>query len=88
MLVMFGDNDAMLLLAITDADLKTLASKRTLEYIDPPHAPQLVKNIVLFHGKDKAEVIALIRESGVQVTEAQFDIYRKGERTDRPRKVN
>lgn len=88
MLVMFADNDATLLLAITDADLGTLAERHTLEYINPPHDAQLVKNIVVFHGKDKAEVIALIREAGVKVTEAQFDVFRKGERTDRPRKVN
>lgn len=86
MLVMFADNDATMLLAITDADLETLATKHTLEYIDPPHAPQLVKNIVVFHGKDKAEVIALIKEAGVKVTEAQLDVFRKGERTDRPRR--
>lgn len=86
MFVMFSDTEATLLLAITDADLATLAEKRTLEYIDPPHAPQLVKNIVVMHGKDKAAVIELIREAGVQITEAQLDVYRKGERTDRPRR--
>lgn len=86
MLVMFSDNEATLLLAITDADLDILREQRTLEYINPPHRPQLVKNIVVMHGKDKQAVIDLIREAGVQVTEAQLDVLRKGERTDRPRR--
>ena len=86
MLVMFADNDATLLLAITDADIATLRTKRTLEYIDPPHRPQLVKNIVVLHGTDKQAVIDLIREAGIQVTESQLDVFRKGERTDRPRR--
>jgi hypothetical protein len=83
---MFTNNDAHPVAGDHDADLDTLRSQHTLEYIDPPHAPQLVKNIVVMHGKDKAEVIALIRAAGIQVTEAQLDVFRKGVRTDKPRR--
>jgi uncharacterized protein (DUF58 family) len=82
MLVMFGDR-GVLMLGLVDSDIETLRDGRTLEYINPPHRPQLVKDIVVFKGKDREAVIALIRSAGVNFTEAMADKYRRGERTDR-----
>lgn len=88
MIVMFGDN-GVLILAITANDVDTLADGRTLTYLNPPHDPQLVRDIVIMAGKDKEDVICMIREAGIQnIHEETFEKYRRGERTDRPPKDN
>jgi len=82
MLVMFGER-GVLMLALVDSDIETLRSGRTLEYVNPPHAPQLVKDIVIFQGADREAVIQQMRAAGVQITEPFAEKYRRGERTDR-----
>lgn len=87
MIVMFGNNQT-LLLAIVDSDLERIRQGLTLTYENPPHDAQLVKNIVIMHGKDKASVVELLRAGGVQLSEETETKYRRGDRTDRPRKPN
>lgn len=87
MLVMF-QSDGTLILAITDPDVDRLVAGETVEYVNPPHDPQLVRDIVLLHGVDKADVIAQIKACGLDVPEVVFEGYLKDERTDRPRKAH
>lgn len=85
MLVMFSDNN-VLILALTNKDLATMAEGRTLEYINPPHAPQLIRDIVVLHAPDKQKFVEQLRATGVKVTEASRDTFEKflnDERTDR-----
>jgi len=81
MLVMFGSN-AVLILAIVDSDLEKIQAGKTLEYVNPPHDPQLVANILVMHGKDKADVVRQINEAGCVVDELTIEKYLAGERTD------
>ena len=82
MLVMFSDNN-VLLLAIVDKDLEKLKEGHTLEYINPPHGPQLIRDIVLLHAPDKEQLVASLRAAGVQVNDGMLQAYLRGGRTDR-----
>lgn len=82
MLVMFGNN-AMLVLAIVQSDVDKIRAGRTLEYINPPHAPQLVKDIVVMYGRDKADVLRQVRAAGVAVDDVTVDKFLAGARTDK-----
>jgi len=87
MIVMFAAEQPILILGIIDSDQKFLDDGRTLTYENPPHRPQLVRDIVVFRGKDKADVIRLMREAGLKITEHQAkSIIDTEGRTDRPRK--
>lgn len=90
MLVLFR-TDGMLILALTDADLDTLVAGQTVEYVNPPHDPQLVQDIVLLHGTDRPDVMHQLGALGLEwppSAEATLRQYLNGERTDRPRKAH
>lgn len=82
MLVMYGDNHT-LILAIVDTDLEKIKGGETLEYINPPHGAQLVRDIIVCHAPDKAAMLKLLEEAKVNVSEPMREAYLKGERTDR-----
>lgn len=82
MLVMFSDNN-VLMLALTDKDLATMKDGKTVEYINPPHGPQLIRDIVVMHAPDKQQLLEQLRAAGVKVTEKMRDAFMKDERTDR-----
>lgn len=83
MLVMFGQ-PATLILAIIEKDVEKIKAGLTLEYIDPPHDPQLVRNIVVMYGATKEDVIRQVKAAGVEVSEPLLERYRADGRTDRP----
>lgn len=97
MIVGMGDN-ATLVLAITAKDLEHLQSGRTgtlhaetLAY-EGARPLGLVQNVVVLYADDKESLIKILEECGVDNHPATIpgwaDKARRGERTDKPKKVN
>ena len=95
MIVAKGDN-ATLVLAITAADLKHLQSgevgtpfAQTLSY-EGPSPLGLVQNVILLYAENKEALIRIFQESGVDAQSTTIpgwaDTFRRGERTDKPKK--
>ncbi len=82
MIVGHGDNH-VLLIGLVESDLTDLRARGATKTFEGTNI--LVKDIIVVYGKDKAELIALLQEAGVEASEAVLDTYRRGERTDRRR---
>lgn len=82
MIVGYGDNNT-LLIGIIQGDVETLQRDLTLTY---EGTKMLVKDIVIVYGVDKEHLIMLLKSAGVSVTEETLEKYRRGERTDHPRR--
>lgn len=82
MIVGYGDRN-VLLLGITDAEIEELRAGKTQTF---EGCRMMTKDILLMWGRDKEHVLEQLIESGVMVSGQMADKYRKGERTDRPKK--
>ena len=84
MIVGYGDNN-VLLIAITEDEIADLRTGRTLTY---EGVKMLTKDIIVLYGRDKEHVIAQLAEAGVSFSGDMIEKYRRGERTDKPRRAS
>lgn len=87
MLVMFsGPGPGLrptLILGFVGEDLVTLKRELTKEYINAPHDPQLVQDIIVCYAESKAVLLEMFKTAGVQVDELTAQQYLEGKRTDK-----
>lgn len=82
MLIGHGDNN-VLLIAIIEDEVVDLQKGLTLTY---EGMNLLTKDVVVIYGRDKEHVIEQLRTAGVALSGDMIDKYRRGERTDKPRR--
>jgi len=82
MIIGYGDNN-VLLIGLVESDLGNLRRGGTETF---EGQQVLVKDIIIVWAEDKEQLLSLLKEGGVSITEVMADKYRRGERTDTPRK--
>jgi len=82
MIVGYGDRN-LLLLALTDEEVEALRAGKAITY---EGERLLTKDICVMWGRDTAHVLEVLARAGVTCSPALADAYRKGERTDHPRR--
>ena len=82
MIIGYGDNNT-LLIGLIESDIQRLQTGLTETF---EGTRVLVKDIIVVWGRDKEHLIELLKSGGVAVSEEMAEKYRRGERTDNPRK--
>ena len=82
MLIGHGNNN-VLLIAIIEDEVVDLQKGLTLTY---EGMNLLTKDVVVIYGRDKEHVIEQLTAAGVALSGDMIDRYRRGERTDKPRR--
>lgn len=75
------DGPTTIVIGIVESDVESMRSGRTLTWEDAG-VEFRGRNVIIFYGTDKTDLVNQLRAAGVQVSEAWEDLYMRGDRTD------